>query len=49
MTRRALIIWGGWAGHKPEEGAHVVAAMLAEDGFAVTVTPDFAAFAEAAA
>ncbi len=49
MTRRALIPWGGWAGHKPEEGANVVAAMLEEDGFSVTVTSDYAEFAEAAA
>jgi type 1 glutamine amidotransferase len=48
MTRKALIIWGGWAGHFPEQGAQVLADMLAEDGFAITLTPDYAAFAEAA-
>lgn len=47
--RKALIIWGGWAGHRPEEGAQVVAGLLAESGFSVTVTPDYSAFAEAAA
>lgn len=49
MERRALIVWGGWTGHLPQEGANAVAAMLTEDGFAVTVTPDYGAFAEAAA
>lgn len=48
MTRRALILWGGWAGHRPEEGANIVAAMLAEDSFAITLTPDYAALVEAA-
>lgn len=48
MPRRALILWGGWAGHRPEAGAQVLAGMLAEDGFDVTVTPDYSALAEAA-
>jgi uncharacterized protein len=47
MTRKALIIWGGWPGHSPQEGAGIVAEMLEEDSFAVTVTPDYSAFAEA--
>jgi type 1 glutamine amidotransferase len=42
--RKALIVWGGWAGHEPEAGAKLVAGMLVEDGFAVTVTNDYAAF-----
>lgn len=49
MGRRALIVWGGWPGHFPQEGASVVAAMLTEDGFAVTVTPDYGAFADSSA
>lgn len=48
MERRALITWGGWAGHRPEEGANIVAGMLSEDGFAVTLTTDYAAFSDAA-
>ena len=43
--RKALIVWGGWPGHEPEKGAASVAKMLAEDGFDVEVTGDFAAFA----
>lgn len=48
MERRALIPWGGWAGHRPEEGANTIAEMLAEDGFAVTLTADYTAFSDAA-
>ena len=48
MKKRALIPWGGWAGHRPEEGANIVAGMLSDDGFDVTLTPDYAAFADAA-
>ncbi len=48
MKRKALIVWGGWAGHRPKEGAGVVAELLAEQGFDVTVTSDYTAFAEAA-
>jgi type 1 glutamine amidotransferase len=48
MAGRVLILWGGWAGHRPEEGAHIVADMLSEDGYSVTLTKDYAAFADAA-
>ena len=29
--KRALIVWGGWAGHEPEAGAGIVAGMLRDD------------------
>jgi hypothetical protein len=35
--RQALIVWGGWAGHEPEECAKVIRGMLEEDGFEVRV------------
>ncbi|MDW6022616.1 ThuA domain-containing protein [Mesorhizobium sp. BAC0120] len=35
--RKALIVWGGWEGHEPEQGAAVVRGMLEEDGFSVAV------------
>jgi len=41
---KALIVWGGWEGHQPEKGAHLVAEMLANDGFDVHVTSDYGAF-----
>ena len=41
--RKALIVWGGWAGHEPEKGARIVEGMLLEDGFEVEVTSDYQA------
>jgi type 1 glutamine amidotransferase len=40
--KRALIVWGGWAGHEPEASAETVAGFLRADGFAVDVTSDYA-------
>jgi type 1 glutamine amidotransferase len=33
--REAMIVWGGWAGHEPEQGAHIVAGILEENDFTV--------------
>lgn len=44
MSRRALIVWGGWPGHKPQEGAEKVAALLEPQGVEVTLADDLAAF-----
>jgi type 1 glutamine amidotransferase len=44
--RQALIVWGGWPGHEPEEGANIVAGMLRADGFEVTVENTTEAFAD---
>jgi type 1 glutamine amidotransferase len=48
MKRKALIVWGGWAGHMPKEGAAVVGDLLTEAGFDITMTPDYTSFADAA-
>jgi uncharacterized protein len=47
-AKRALIVWGGWPGHEPEQGAAIVAAMLREEGFTVAVETSTAAFADPA-
>ena len=44
--KQALIVWGGWPGHTPEESAALVAAMLRLHGFAVTVSDTTAAWAD---
>ncbi len=44
--KNALIVWGGWEGHEPEQGAAVVRAMLEEEGFEVRVEDSTAAFAD---
>ncbi|HYY31370.1 MAG TPA: ThuA domain-containing protein [Chthoniobacterales bacterium] len=37
MSRQlALIVWGGWEGHQPEECAGIVEKFLIEEGFGVT-------------
>lgn len=41
MTKKALVVWGGMELHTPERGAHVVRELLEDEGFAVTVTPDY--------
>jgi type 1 glutamine amidotransferase len=46
--RQALIVWGGWDGHEPEEGARVVRAMLEEEGFGVRVETKTEIFADPA-
>ena len=45
--KKALIVWGGWPGHEPEDGARRIEAMLKQDGFAVESTTDFMAFGRA--
>ena len=43
--KSALIIWGGWPGHEPEQCATIVAAMLRADGFNVRLETDPELFA----
>jgi type 1 glutamine amidotransferase len=42
MTRSALVTWGGWEGHRPEECAAWAAALLRGNGFEVEVTDSLA-------
>jgi type 1 glutamine amidotransferase len=42
----ALIVWGGWSGHEPEQCAKIVGDMLEGDGFKVYVETTTAAFAD---
>lgn len=46
--RKALIVWGGWAGHEPEQGAAIVAGMLRNEGFDVRIETTTQAFADPA-
>ena len=45
-ARRALIVWGGWNGHTPDQSAGVVADMLRAEGFEVAVEDTTRAFAD---
>jgi hypothetical protein len=44
--REALIVWGGWSGHEPEQCAKILADMLEGDGFKVYVETTTEAFAD---
>lgn len=44
--KQALIVWGGWAGHQPQECAEVVGKMLREEGFEVVTEKTTEAFAD---
>jgi type 1 glutamine amidotransferase len=46
--REALIVWGGWNGHDPEQCAKIIAGMLEADGFKVYVETTTEAFADPA-
>jgi len=46
--RDAMIVWGGWDGHQPEQCAAIVRSMLEEEGFSVRVETTTAAFADPA-
>ena len=46
--REALIVWGGWSGHEPEQCAKIVSDMLEGDGFKVYVETTTKAFAATA-
>src|SRR5687767_2125953 len=43
--REALIVWGGWHGHEPEQCAGIVAGMLQDEGFRVHLENSTSAFA----
>lgn len=44
MTSNALIVWGGWDGHEPEQVAKIFAKILADAGAAVTVSDSLSSF-----
>ena len=46
MSKRALIVWGGWDGHEPEKVALFFEQILKEEGFEVQVSNTLDAFAD---
>ncbi|WP_395017473.1 ThuA domain-containing protein [Dongia sp.] len=44
--REALIVWGGWSGHEPEQCSKIVADMLEAEGFKVYVENTTEAFTD---
>jgi type 1 glutamine amidotransferase len=44
VSKRALIVCGGWEGHEPEAGAKVLSGMLMDEGFDVEIQTQTSAF-----
>ena len=44
--RNALIVWGGWEGHQPEQCAAIVGGFLAKEGFTVVTENKTSAFGD---
>ena len=44
MARKALIVWGGWNGHEPEQVAHIADDFLRSKGFETEVADTLDAF-----
>jgi type 1 glutamine amidotransferase len=47
MSRKALIVWGGWGGHQPKEMAEIFRVLLVQEDFEVEVSDTLDAFANA--
>lgn len=46
--KKALIVWGGWNGHEPEEVAEIFKDVLEEEGFEVEVSNTLETFSDSA-
>ena len=44
MGKKALIVWGGWLGHEPEQVAEVCRRTLVNEGFSVEVSDTLKSF-----
>ena len=47
VSRKALIVWGGWDGHQPRQVAEFCGRLLVAEGFVVEVSESLDAFADA--
>ena len=48
MSKKALIVWGGWDGHEPKQVAAIFDRVLREEGFETEVSDTLDAFADEA-
>lgn len=46
MSKKALIVWGGWLGHQPEQVAGIYREVLEGEGFEVEVSNTLESFAD---
>lgn len=47
-TKKALIVWGGWDGHEPEQISEIFSKLLTGEGFETEVSDTLESFADAA-
>ena len=45
--KKALIVWGGWDGHEPEQVAEIYKGILEEENFDVEVSNSLDSYADA--
>src|ERR1700732_4438675 len=43
-TKSALIVWGGWEGHTPQQSANLFATVLREEGYTVEISATLDAY-----
>ena len=48
MSKKALVVYGGWAGHEPKETSELVAGDLRKEGVDVTLSDSLDSFGDAA-
>jgi uncharacterized protein len=46
MSKKALIVWGGWAGHEPEKCASIMAGLLEKEGYSLEVHDTLAVYTD---
>jgi uncharacterized protein len=46
MSKKALIVWGGWDGHQPKEVAEIFRQVLEQENFSVEVSDTLEAFSD---
>lgn len=46
MSKKALIVWGGWDGHQPREVAQIFREILEQENFSVEVSDTLEAFSD---
>jgi len=44
MTKTALMVWGGWSGHEPEQCVNIFAPLLREQGYDVEISDTLDAY-----
>jgi type 1 glutamine amidotransferase len=47
MSKKALMVWGGWEGHQPKQCVEIFAPFLREQGFDVKISPTLDVYLDA--